>query len=94
MLPFATISDIIIVETAYPFTSDDKDGYENVIRVEERPGYPFAPENQARMLADIMTIVRAIPNEHGLGIMDSCSRQWLGTSPSNFREQLGESGAV
>jgi arabinogalactan endo-1,4-beta-galactosidase len=61
--------DIIIVETAYPFTAADHDGYKNVIRVEERPGYPFSPENQARMLADIMTITRAIPDGHGLGVM-------------------------
>ena len=60
--------DIIVVETAYPFTAEDDDDYENIIRVEERPGYPFSPENQARMLADIMTITRAIPNGRGLGV--------------------------
>ena len=36
---------------------------------EERPGYRFTSEDQARMLDDTMTIVRAVPNEHGLGIM-------------------------
>jgi arabinogalactan endo-1,4-beta-galactosidase len=61
--------DIIIVETAYAFTSDDNDNYENIIRFQEKPGYPFSPESQMRMLADIMTITRAIPNGHGLGVM-------------------------
>jgi arabinogalactan endo-1,4-beta-galactosidase len=61
--------DIIVVETAYPFTSDDNDNCENVISTQEIPGYPFSPEVQARMLADIMTIVRAIPNGRVLGIM-------------------------
>lgn len=61
--------DIIVVETAYAFTADDNDSYKNIIRFEERPGYPFTPEGQAKMLADIMTVTRAIPNGHGLGIM-------------------------
>ncbi len=61
--------DIILVETAYAFTADDNDNYENIIRTEEQPGYPFTPEGQAKMLADIMNIIRAIPNGHGLGIM-------------------------
>lgn len=61
--------DIIVVETSYAFAADDKDNYENVIRFEERPGYPLSPECQKQMLADIMTIVRAVPNRRGLGIM-------------------------
>ena len=61
--------DIIVVETSYAFTADDNDNYENIIRFEERPGYPFSPESQKQMLADIMTIVRAVPNGRGLGIM-------------------------
>jgi arabinogalactan endo-1,4-beta-galactosidase len=61
--------DIVVVETAYAFTPDDNDNYENIINVQERPGYPFTPEGQAKMLADIMTITRAIPNGHGLGVM-------------------------
>jgi len=61
--------DIIVVETAYAFTADDNDNYENIIRFEEQPGYPFTPKGQERMLADIMTIVRAVPNGRGLGIM-------------------------
>ena len=61
--------DIIVVETAYAFTADEGDFFENIIRFQERPGYPFSPEGQAKILADIMTIVRAVPNGHGLGIM-------------------------
>lgn len=61
--------DIVVVETAYAFTPDDHDNYENIINVQERPGYPFTPEGQAKMLADIMTLTRAIPNGHGLGVI-------------------------
>ena len=61
--------DIVVVETAYAFTLEDNDDYKNVITVQERPGYPFTPEGQAKMLADIMTITRAVPNGRGIGIM-------------------------
>lgn len=61
--------DIILTETAYAFTREDGDNYENIIQSQESPGYPFSPENQARMLADVMSIVRAVPNGRGLGIM-------------------------
>ena len=61
--------DIVVVETAYAFTSDNGDNYENIITSQKKPGYPFSPEDQAQMLADTMTIVRAIPNGHGLGIV-------------------------
>jgi arabinogalactan endo-1,4-beta-galactosidase len=61
--------DIVVVETAYAFTPDDQDDCENVIRSQESPGYPFTPEGQARLLADVMTLVRAVPNGRGLGVM-------------------------
>lgn len=61
--------DIIVVETAYPFTSEDKDNYPNAMKDQVTPGYPFTPEGQQNMLAAIMDIIRAVPNGHGLGIM-------------------------
>ncbi len=61
--------DILLVETAYAFTADDNDNYENIIIAQEQPGYPFTPEGQAKMLADIMNIVCSIPNGRGLGVM-------------------------
>ena len=61
--------DIIVVETAYAFTADDNDNYENIIRSEEVSGYPFTPEGQANMLADVMNVVRVVPNGRGLGVM-------------------------
>ena len=61
--------DIILVETAYAFTPEDNDDYENIIISQEQPGYPFTPKGQAKMLADIMDVIRAIPDGHGLGVM-------------------------
>ena len=61
--------DIILVETAYAFTAEDHDNYENIIISQEQPGYPFTPEGQAKMLSDVMDVIRSIPNGRGLGIM-------------------------
>jgi arabinogalactan endo-1,4-beta-galactosidase len=61
--------NIVVVETAYAFTPDDNDNYENIISFQEYPGYPFTPEGQAKILVDIMTIVRTVPHGLGLGVM-------------------------
>ncbi|MBK9925170.1 MAG: glycosyl hydrolase 53 family protein [Anaerolineales bacterium] len=61
--------DILLVETSYAFTAEDNDNYENIVRTEEQPGYPFTTEGQAKMLADIMEVIRTIPNGRGLGVM-------------------------
>ena len=61
--------DIIVVETAYPFAADNPENRGDLIPIQEYPGYPFTPEGQARMLADVMTIVRAVPDGRGLGLM-------------------------
>ncbi len=62
--------DIVVVETAYAFTPDDADDYENIVGMSlVCPGYPFTPEGQTRILADLKNVVRAVPNGHGLGVM-------------------------
>lgn len=59
--------DIIVVETAYAFTSKSNDAMENIFKFQTTDGYPATPEGQARMLADIMSVIRAVPNSRGLG---------------------------
>jgi len=61
--------DIVVVETAYAFTLEDKDNFANVLQDQVTPGYPFTPEGQMNMLQAIMDIVRKLPDGHGLGIM-------------------------
>jgi len=61
--------DILVVETSYPFTNTDADNYENIITNQVQPGYSFTPEGQAKMLADVMAIVRAVPLGRGLGVV-------------------------
>jgi arabinogalactan endo-1,4-beta-galactosidase len=60
--------DVIVVETAHPFTSDNNDSEANIISSQIITGYPFSHQGQEKMLRDVMAIVRAVPNGRGLGI--------------------------
>jgi arabinogalactan endo-1,4-beta-galactosidase len=62
--------DIVIAETAYPFTLAEDDAQKNVVNSLEQltPGYPATEMGQAANLRDIMTVVRAVPAQRGLGI--------------------------
>jgi arabinogalactan endo-1,4-beta-galactosidase len=60
--------DLVVVETAFPFTPDDNDGFGNIIHDQVVPGYDFTPLGQKKFLTDLMAIVRAVPNGHGLGL--------------------------
>ncbi len=61
--------DVIVAETAYPFTLPSDDGLENIIFDQSQlvPGYAATPEGQAAWLRDLLTIVRAVPDGRGLG---------------------------
>jgi arabinogalactan endo-1,4-beta-galactosidase len=61
--------DVIVVETAYAFTDQNKDGLGNIAESSMAiPTYPFTPEGQRAMLRDVMAIVRAVPGNRGLGV--------------------------
>jgi arabinogalactan endo-1,4-beta-galactosidase len=61
---------VVVVETSYPFTLADNDGWEQVINLssELTAGYPATPEGQAANLRDVMSVVRAVPNGLGWGV--------------------------
>lgn len=61
--------DVMVVETAYPFTLGFNDDQSNIIGLESQlvSGYPATPEGQARNFRDVLSIVRAVPNGRGLG---------------------------
>jgi arabinogalactan endo-1,4-beta-galactosidase len=62
--------DVIVVETAYAFTDQEDDFHPNIASREMAiPGYPLTPEGQRAMLRDVMTIVRAVPDGRGLGVL-------------------------
>jgi arabinogalactan endo-1,4-beta-galactosidase len=62
--------DVVVVETAYPFTLANNDGTGNSIGLASQlvPGYPATPAGQAANFRDVMSIVRAVPNGKGLGV--------------------------
>lgn len=46
--------DLMILETAYPWTTENADSYNNIFRsMEPVPGYPFTPEGQISMMKAI-----------------------------------------
>ncbi len=61
--------DVIVVETAYPFTSLEDDDFANIVSKRMViPGYPFTAAGQVAMFRDIMAVVRAVPDGRGLGV--------------------------
>ncbi|HEX4811212.1 MAG TPA: arabinogalactan endo-1,4-beta-galactosidase [Nonomuraea sp.] len=73
---------IVVVETAYPFTTADDDGWENLITSPEPyPGYPATPQGQAALLAKVADVVRRVPNGLGLGLF-TWEATWTGV-PGN-----------
>ncbi len=61
--------DVIVVETAYPFTPGEDDDLANIANIAMTvEGYRFSPEGQYAMLRDILAVVRAVPGGRGLGV--------------------------
>ncbi|PSL39317.1 arabinogalactan endo-1,4-beta-galactosidase [Labedella gwakjiensis] len=65
--------DVLVVETAYPWTLDDQPGlgWENVIDLESElvAGYPATPEGQAANLRAVQDVVASAPGGRGLGVV-------------------------
>jgi arabinogalactan endo-1,4-beta-galactosidase len=61
--------DVLVAETAYPFTLSGNDAQPNIIGLPEQlvAGYSATPEGQAANFRDVLSIVRAVPNGRGLG---------------------------
>ena len=62
--------DVMVVETAYPFTlADDQPPWENVINLPSElvAGYPATPEGQAAEVRAVQDAVAAAPGGRGIG---------------------------
>ncbi|MEV3936372.1 arabinogalactan endo-1,4-beta-galactosidase [Glycomyces sp. NPDC049804] len=60
---------LYVVETAYPFTTEDSDGFGNIMTDPEPvPGYPSSPEQQSFWIEAIADVVKAVPNGLGKGL--------------------------
>ncbi|MCL3777871.1 MULTISPECIES: glycosyl hydrolase 53 family protein [unclassified Actinomyces] len=87
-------TDVLVVETAYPFTlEDDNPTWENIVA---RPdmlvaGYPATPEGQAQWLRDVGTVVAALPGGHGLGFV-AWEPAWTAIAGNGWDEKDPASG--
>jgi len=62
--------DIIVVETASPWTIDNLDGFPNIVTdpVQTHPGYPATVDGQRRFLQKLITLLKGVPHGRGKGL--------------------------
>ena len=80
--------DILIAETAYPFTMDFSThnwGHVFSDPTQLIPGYPATPAGQSAFLQQIISLVKSVPNGHGLGVL-YWAPAWISTpsAPSGW----------
>jgi len=63
--------DIVVVETAYPWTFTDGDGYANIVGPGTALGasYPATPDGQLGYLRAILSILGQVPERRGRGLV-------------------------
>lgn len=63
--------DIVVVETAYPWTLADGDGYGNIVTDQTPllPAYPATSAGQLGYVHALLSILRQVPRKHGRGVM-------------------------
>ncbi|MNX02290.1 Arabinogalactan endo-1,4-beta-galactosidase precursor [compost metagenome] len=61
--------DIIVVETAYPWTLEQKTGFPLIVEKPEQlhPGYEATPEGQLKYMQDFVQVIRNTPEGRGIG---------------------------
>ncbi|PMS17655.1 arabinogalactan endo-1,4-beta-galactosidase [Trinickia dabaoshanensis] len=60
--------DIMVVETAYPWTTSDGDSEPNAMTNTGSVAYPPTPEGQAQFIGALVDLVKAVPGERGKGV--------------------------
>jgi arabinogalactan endo-1,4-beta-galactosidase len=85
--------DVVVAETAYPFTLADDDNFGNIIDDAGQlvPGYPATPAGQAANFRDVMSVVRAVPNGRGLGVF-YWEPTWTGVAGNGWSPRDPTSG--
>jgi arabinogalactan endo-1,4-beta-galactosidase len=63
--------DIILAETAYPWTFADGDNYTNSVIASTplQTSYPATPAGQLGFMQNILAILAQVPGHHGLGVV-------------------------
>lgn len=62
--------DVVVVETAYGFTTAQNDAEPNIFNASlaQAGGFPATPQGQADAVRAVYTVVRNVPNNRGLGV--------------------------
>ena len=62
--------DVIVLEAAYPYTTDDADGHANLVSggVLDLGGYMATVQGQATAIRDVIEAVHNVPNGRGIGV--------------------------
>lgn len=84
--------DIVVVETAYPWTIGKLEGHPFIVHSEEQlhEGYPATPEGQAAYMRDFVGLVKRTPEGRGVGFhyWEPCwipgKTEWSVGHPNNW----------
>lgn len=81
--------EIIVVESAYPWTLEWGDNTGNIVGNEDQllPGYPATVEGQTKFLQDILKIIKNTPDDRGKGFV-YWSPEWIPGHPGSPWENL------
>lgn len=82
--------DVIVVEAAYGYTTDNCDNAENNFTAKEAAdgGYPASVQGQADFLADLMKSIVEVPDHRGKGIF-YWEPAWLPTKGATWATKAG-----
>ncbi len=83
--------DVVIAETAYAVTLNDKDGYANLFSESEQNlgGYKATVQGQATAMRDVMDAVAQVPNDRGLGIF-YWEPDWIAVEGAGWKTGEGD----
>jgi arabinogalactan endo-1,4-beta-galactosidase len=81
--------DVMVVETAYPWTTSDGDSEPNAMTNTGSTTFPQTPAGQAQILAAVADIVKAIPDGHGKGVF-WWEPEWIPTPNVGWKVGAGD----
>jgi arabinogalactan endo-1,4-beta-galactosidase len=63
--------DLVMAETAYPWTLTDGDGYPNIVNAQTPlvPGYAATPQGQLGFMSALLSILSQVPEQRGRGVV-------------------------
>lgn len=83
--------DVMIVETAYAFTTEDGDGLGSSFSPEDAiiGGYPATVQGQMDFMTDLETVLLNVPNKRGLGFF-YWEPTWIPTEGAHWGTEAGK----